>query len=101
MKILLLISLGLRSDSRKHKADFFDARHLVHTTTLSKGNLMPHEISPLQPPPAELGDWLKAAAMHFDRMETDEKYRNEVKRRTYGLDTFPPLANEKEAEADT
>lgn len=53
---------------------------------------MPDELVPSQPPPAELGEWLKAAATHFDRMETDENYRNAVKRRTYGLDTFPPLA---------
>lgn len=61
---------------------------------------MPDELVSSQPPPAELGDWLKAAAMHFDRMETDENYRNEVKRRTYGLDTSPPLATEKNIAVD-
>ena len=61
---------------------------------------MPDELVPSQPRPAEQGDWLKAAAIHFDRMDTDEEYRNEVKRRTYGLDTFPPLATEKNIAVD-
>jgi len=61
---------------------------------------MPDELLPSQPSPAELGDWLKAAVTHFDRMEMDEKYRNAVKRRTYGVDTFPPLAPEKNITVD-
>ena len=61
---------------------------------------MPDKLLPSQPPPAELGDWLKAAATHFDRMEMDEEYRNAVKRRTYGVDTFPPLATEKNIAVD-
>lgn len=56
------------------------------------------ERSPL--PPVEQRDWLKAAAVHFERMETDERYRLEVKRRTYGLDPLPLPITKKDAQAD-
>lgn len=61
---------------------------------------MPHEFKPPKSPPAERGGWFKVAAMHFARMETDEKYRNEVKRRTYGLDAFPPHLTQEKSRAD-
>jgi hypothetical protein len=48
-----------------------------------------------QPHPRTLADWLRAAAVHFERMETDEQYRNEVKRRAYKLDVSPPSAPDR------
>jgi hypothetical protein len=61
---------------------------------------MPEKAERLPLPHVERRDWLKAAAVHFERMETDERYRLEVKRRTYGLDPLPLLTTENDAQAD-
>ena len=58
---------------------------------------MPDELVSLQSRRADQDDW-RAIAIQFERMDTDGRYRDEVKRRTYGLDTFLPLAANKETE---